>query len=225
MLFIQLFSCVAQEGVPCFAGVEAERRVPIRRNFSRPFLPSELRGRNELRLCETRNSLARVPGATEPPWRIPPRYPFCFRRMVCLSSRDVPSTLKVIFRRPENVKPSAVSKRSLGAGGCGVSKFPSYPTVPPLSFPPSFPPCVIPAYEPGLSDEKRSPIFFSPNPWVQLIASSNFEGDPRVSGYSFWILKPLIDRRDLDCLSRNEFVFFFQKGDIHMFFRSFTKIY
>jgi len=44
------------------------------------------------------------------------RYPFCFRRMVCLSSRDVPSTLKVIFRRPENVKPSAVSKRSLDAG-------------------------------------------------------------------------------------------------------------
>jgi len=90
--------------------------VPIRRNFSRPFLPSELRDRNELRLCETRNSLARVPRAKEPSWRIPPRYPFCFRRMVCLSSRDVPSTLKVIFRRPENVKPSAVSKRSLDAG-------------------------------------------------------------------------------------------------------------
>lgn len=43
------------------------------------------------------------------------------------------STLKVIFRRPENVKPSAVSKRSRG-GAERVSKFPSYPTVPPFSF-------------------------------------------------------------------------------------------
>lgn len=76
---------------------------------------------NELRLCETRNSLARVPRARQPSWKIPPRYPFCFRRMVCLSSRDIPSTLKVIFRRPENVKPSAVSKRSLRCRGVAGS--------------------------------------------------------------------------------------------------------
>lgn len=135
------------------------------------------------------------------------------------------STLKVIFRRPENVKPSAVSKRSRG-GAERVSKFPSYSTVTsPSSLSPFPPPCTsyplardlhLALHEPGLPDEKRSVIFFSLNPWVRWIASSNFGENPRTSDYSLRNLKPPIDRGYLDCLSLKLIFCFFYKSEIYL---------
>lgn len=78
-------------------------------NFSRPLpLPK--------RATTLRNSLARVPGAKATRWRIPSSIPILLPPdgLSFLPRRR--STLKVIFRRPENVKPSVVSKRSPGAG-------------------------------------------------------------------------------------------------------------
>lgn len=117
----------------------------------------------------TRNSLARVPRARKPPRRIPSPIPIPFPPdgLSFLPRRR--STLKVIFRRPENVKPSAVSKRSRGDAE-RVSKFPSYSTVPLFLFSPFPPFCTscppardlhLALYEPGLPDEKGSVIFFS----------------------------------------------------------------
>lgn len=118
------------------------------------------------------------------------------------------STLKVIFRRLENVKPSAVSKRSRGDAE-RVSKFPSYSTVPLFLFSPfprSCTPCPpardlhLALYEPGLPDEKGSVISFFSNPLVRLIASSNFEENLHVKDYALRNSKPRIDCRYLDSL-------------------------
>lgn len=106
--------------------------------------------------------------------------------MVCLSPRDVVSTLKVIFRRPENVKPSTVSKRSSSfppslPPALGVSKFPSYlrrgePPFLSIQYPPSF----LPLHDPRLTScartcrlpgEKEPSIFCPPNP--RSVASPN----------------------------------------------------
>lgn len=187
-------------------------------------LPFYLELRNELRLRELETPWRESQewgGSMRDPSPIP--IPFPADGLSFLPRRR--STLKVIFRRPENVKPSAVSKRSRG-GAERVS--PSFLVTrrclfffSPSSLPAVF--CALPPardlhlalYEPGLPDEKGSVIFFSSNPWVRLIASSNFGGNPRANDYSLWNPKPRIDCRYLDCLlSLKHFFLTFYKSKI-----------
>lgn len=127
--FIQLFSSLFHL---------RESKTIVRRLDSSPKLASSIRfelgGRNELRLREL-ETLGASPRSEETPEEgSHPRYPILFPSdgLSFLPRRR--SALKVIFRRPENVKPSAVSKRSLPVYRRGVSKFPSYRAGTPLSF-------------------------------------------------------------------------------------------
>lgn len=150
-MFISQLFCFKK--IPCFADLP----------YLLSFLPPELW--NELRLRELFGASPKSEEASmKDPSPIP--IPFPPDGLSFLPRRR--STLKVIFRRPENVKPSAVSKRSRGDAE-RVSKFPSYSTVPLFlfsPFPASCTPCPpardlhLALYEPGLPDEKGSVIFF-----------------------------------------------------------------